>query len=224
MKILFAEDEHDLRDVVTAYLELQGHTVTAVENGQQALRAAMSDAFDAILMDVMMPVMDGLTAMRAIRESGNTMPALFLTAKGEVSDRVEGLDAGADDYLTKPFALEELNARLRALDRRRRDYRVRVLSFGSLQLDTEASELRARNAIGLSQKEVRLLCCLLSNTDRYISTDELLREVWPGESAGEETVIMYISFLGDKMKSIQADAFIEADRERGFRLREVQNV
>jgi len=224
MKILFAEDEHDLRDVVTAYLELQGHTVTAVENGQQALRAAMSDAFDAILMDVMMPVMDGLTAMRAIRESGNTMPALFLTAKGEVSDRVEGLDAGADDYLTKPFALEELNARLRALDRRRRDYRVRILSFGSLQLDTEASELRARNAIGLSQKEVRLLCCLLSNTDRYISADELLREVWPGESAGEETVIMYISFLGDKMKSIQADAFIEADRERGFRLREVQNV
>jgi len=224
MKILFAEDEQDLREVVKAYLELQGHTVTAVSNGQQAVNRTQTDAYDVIVMDIMMPVMDGITAMRKIRASGNTLPALFLTAKGEIQDRVEGLDAGADDYLTKPFALEELNARLRALDRRRRDYKVRTLSFGNLLLDTEVSEIRALNSIGLSQKEVRLLCCLLMNTDREMSAEELLAEVWPGENAGKELVWMYVSFLADKLKSIQADVTIEGDREHSFRLRETQHV
>ena len=224
MKILFAEDEKDLQEVVSAYLELQGHTVTAVDNGLEALNQSLADAYDVLVMDVMMPVMDGITAMRKIRESGNTLPALFLTAKSEVADRVEGLDAGADDYLTKPFAMEELNARLRALERRKRDYRVRVLSFGNVQLDTERSELRARNTIGLSQKEVRLLSCLLSNTDRALTPEELLREVWPGENARPDIVWVYTSFLGDKLKSIQANIVIDGDREHPFRLREIRHV
>ena len=143
MKILLAEDELDLREVVTAYLEYQGYHVTAVTNGAQAVEKAAADAYDAIVMDIMMPVMDGIAAMRAIRAAGNTVPAIFLTAKSQVADRVEGLDAGADDYLTKPFAMEELHARLRALYRRKREYKVRTLSFGNLELDTEASELRA---------------------------------------------------------------------------------
>ena len=220
MKILLAEDERDLREVVAAYLEYQGHHVVAVSNGAQAVEKAASDAFDAIVMDIMMPVMDGIAAMKEIRASGNTIPAIFLTAKAEVSDRVEGLAAGADDYLTKPFAMEELSARLRALNRRRRDYKVRTLSIGNLELDTETSELRAHNTIGLALKEVRLMCCLLSNTERAMSASELLDEVWPNEEATLETVWMYISFLNAKLESVQADVTIDGDREHPYRIRE----
>ena len=221
MKILFAEDETDLREVVTAYLEYQGYHVDAVVNGREATEKAASDAYDTIVMDVMMPEMDGITAMRRIRESGNMTPATFLTAKAEISDRVQGLDAGADDYLTKPFAMEELSARLRALGRRKREYQVRVMSFGNLKLDTEASEIRARNTIGLAHKEVRLLSCLLANTDREMTAEELLKEVWSNEPADSDTVWMYISFLRAKLQSIQANVTIEGDREQPFRLKEI---
>ena len=221
MKILFAEDENDLREVVTAYLEYQGYHVTAVCNGREAMMKAAADAYDTIVMDVMMPEMDGITAMRKIRETGNMTPAIFLTAKAEVADRVEGLDAGADDYLTKPFAMEELSARLRALGRRKRDYTVRVLAFGNLELDTEASEIRAKNSIGLAHREVRLLSCLLANTGREITAEELLKEVWNDEPADAETVWMYISFLRAKLQSIQANVTIEGDRDTPFRLKEI---
>ena len=221
MKILLAEDERDLQEVVTAYLEYQGHHVVAVSNGALAVEKASSDAFDAIVMDIMMPVMDGIAAMKEIRASGNTIPAIFLTAKAEISDRVEGLDAGADDYLTKPFAMEELGARLRALNRRRRDYKVRTLSIGNLELDTETSELRAHNTIGLASKEVRLMCCLLSNVDRSVSASELMEEVWFNEEATYETVWMYISFLKAKLESVQATVTIEGDREHPYRIREI---
>lgn len=224
MKILFAEDETDLREVVTAYLEYQGYHVDAVSNGRQAAEKAAADAYDTIVLDVMMPEMDGVTALRRIRETGNTTPAIFLTAKAEVADRVEGLDAGADDYLTKPFAMEELSARIRALGRRTREYRIRIQSFGNLELDLEASELRARNAIGLAHKEVRLLSCLLSNTDRSVSSEELLKEVWSNEPADSDTVWMYISFLRAKLRSVQANVAIEGDRNQPFRLKEIGYV
>ena len=221
MKILFAEDETDLREVVTAYLEYQGYTVIAVCNGQEALEKAKADAFDAMVLDVMMPVMDGITAMRRIREAGNLSPAIFLTAKSQVSDRVEGLDAGADDYLTKPFSMEELSARLRALERRKRDYKVRTLSFGNIVLDTEASELRAHNTIGLAYKEMRLLGCLITNSEREIPTTELLREIWAGEDADANTVWMYVSFLQAKLQSVQANIAISGDRGHSYQLREI---
>ncbi len=219
MKILLAEDELDLREVVTAYLEYQGYHVTAVTNGAQAVEKAAADAYDAIVMDIMMPVMDGIAAMRAIRAAGNTVPAIFLTAKSQVADRVEGLDAGADDYLTKPFAMEELHARLRALYRRKREYKVRTLSFGNLELDTEASELRAHNTIGLALKEVRLLSCLLSNADQALTAEQLLTEVWPGEGASEEVVWMYVSFLNAKLQSVRANVVIDGDRNTPYRVR-----
>ena len=220
MKILFAEDETDLREVVTTYLEYQGYTVIAVCNGQEAVKKAKTDAFDAMVLDIMMPVMDGITAMRRIREAGNLSPAIFLTAKSQVSDRVEGLDAGADDYLTKPFAMEELSARLRALERRKRDYKARSLSFGNIELDTEASELRARNTISLAYKEVRLLECLITNSEREIQAAELLREIWAGEDADVDTVWMYVSFLQAKLQSVQANVVISGDRGHSYQLRE----
>lgn len=221
MKILLAEDELDLQEVIAAYLDYCGHHVVAVSDGAQAVRKASEDAFDAIVMDVMMPVMDGIAAMRSIRETGNTVPAIFLTAKAEVSDRVEGLDAGADDYLTKPFAMEELDARLRALNRRRRDYQVRSLSFGNFVLDMEAEELRAHNTIGLSQREIRLLGRLLSNADRAMTVEELLEAVWPHEPVGAETVWMYVSFLNAKLQSVRANATIDGDQEHPYRIREI---
>ncbi len=224
MKILLAEDENDLREVVTDYLEYQGHAVRAVPDGQKALEAAQTDAFDVILMDIMMPVMDGLTAMRKLRERGDMTPAIFLTAKGEVADRVEGLDAGADDYLTKPFALEELGARLRAMLRRKRDYQVRVYSCGNTELDTETSELRAHNSIGLSQREVKLMSLLLSSRDRSFTTAELLSEVWREEDAKEDSVWMYITFLRAKLQSIRADCVIEGERGGSFRLKELEGA
>ena len=220
MKILFAEDETDLREVVTAYLEHQGYHVKAVCNGREAVENAASDAYDTLVLDVMMPEMDGVTAIRRIRETGNTTPAIFLTAKAEVADRVEGLDAGADDYLTKPFSMEELSARLRALGRRKQEYKVRVMCFGNLVLDTEASEIRALNTIGLAHREVRLLSCLLANTDREMTAEDLLKEVWNNEPADAETVWMYVSFLKAKLQSVQANVTIEGDRNHSFRLKE----
>lgn len=224
MKILFAEDETDLREVVTAYLEYRGDHVTAVGNGAEAVEKAKTDAYDAIVLDVMMPLMDGVTAMKQIRALGNTAPAIFLTAKSQIADRVEGLDAGADDYLTKPFAMEELSARLRALSRRRREYKLHTLSFGNIRLDTEQSELRARNTIGLAYKEVRLLSYLISRAGEEVTAQELLAEVWPNEGAGADVVWMYVSFLRGKLESVQASVTIDGDRERPFRLREIDDV
>lgn len=224
MKILLAEDENDLRDVVCAYLEMQGYRVEAVANGQEAADRAASGNYDAIVLDVMMPVMDGVTALRHIRANGNTAPALFLTAKAEVSDRVAGLDAGADDYLTKPFAMEELSARIRALGRRKRDYKVRIQTFGNLILDTETAELKAENTIGLAHKEVSLLSCLMSNADREMTVRELRDEVWPNEDADDDLVWMYVSFLQAKLQSVRSNVVIAGDRTRAFRLREADHV
>ena len=224
MKVLLAEDENDLREVVAAYLELQGYYVVSVANGAEAVKELDRDAYDAVVMDIMMPVMDGVTAMRKIREAGKVVPAIFLTAKSEVSDRVEGLDAGADDYLTKPFAMEELSARLRALYRRKRDYKTRLFSFGNLELDTEASELRAHNTIALALKEARLLGCLLSNTGQEWSADTLLSEVWPGEDVSPDLVQMYISFLNAKLASVRANAVIEKSAANNYRILEVSDV
>ena len=219
MKILLAEDEADLREVVTAYLEYQGNHVDAVGNGREAVAHAARDAYDAIVMDIMMPVMDGIAAMREIRRLGNTAPAIFLTAKSQVSDRVEGLDAGADDYLTKPFAMEELSARLRALNRRRREYKVRHMTFGNVELDTELSELRGHNTIGLALKEVRLLMCLMSHPDRDMTAREIMAEVWPNEEATEDVVWMYVCFANAKLESVQANAVISGDKRHPYRIR-----
>ena len=221
MKVLYAEDEIDLQEVVTAYLEFQGCHVTAVNNGAQAVEKGKADAYDAIVLDVMMPVMDGVTAIKKIREAGSTVPAIFLTAKSQVDDRVEGLDAGADDYLAKPFAMEELSARLRALSRRRREYRLRVMTFGDMELDTEQSELKARNTISLAFKEVRLLGYLMSRAGEEVTVRELIDEVWPGETVNPEVVWMYISFLRGKLQSVQASVIIDGDREHPFCLREI---
>lgn len=221
MKVLFAEDEADLQDVVTEYLVYQGYNVTAVSNGAEALDKAQSDAYDVMVFDVMMPVMDGITAMKKIRRMGDVTPAIFLTAKSQIEDRIDGLDAGADDYLTKPFSMEELAARLRALCRRKREYRIRKISFGNIELDMERSELRAVNTISLSMKEMRLLGSLIGHAGEEMTAGQLLDDVWPGENAGVDTVMLYISFLRGKLRSIRANVAIEGDKGTAFVIREI---
>ena len=218
MKILLAEDEDDLREVVSAYVEMAGFTVDTAENGAVAVEKAGSDAYDIIIMDIMMPVMDGITAMKKIRESGDITPAIFLTAKAEVSDRIEGLEAGADDYLTKPFSMEELVARLRAMMRRQRDYKPQTLSFHDIELDAEHGELRAHNSISLAHKEVRLLEYLINHAENPLSTAEIFERIWENEGKSFEIVWMYISFLRGKLSSIGTKATITGEKGGSFTL------
>ena len=219
MKILFAEDETDLREAIAEYLEIQGHHVTAVGDGKQAVEKASKDAFDVMLLDIMMPVMDGITAIKEIRRAGNNVPAIFLTAKSQVSDKVEGLDAGADDYLAKPFAMEELNARLRALYRRKRDYLANVMKIGNVVLDTEQAELRAVNSISISYRETRLFEFLISKQGERIEIRELKDEVWSDENADASVIWMYVSFLREKLKAIQANVALDGDCSGPFVLK-----
>ncbi len=212
MKILLAEDETDLAEVVSAMLTHSGYTVDAVSNGLEAVEKARSDAYDAILLDVMMPVMDGLAAVAEIRKSGNNTPVLFLTAKTEVDDRIAGLDAGADDYLTKPFAMGELLARVRAMTRRRGQYSPSIVTLQDLTLDTSRSELTWRNSISLAVREARLMELFMNNPGIAFSTEELLEKFWKNEDGSDaEAVWMYISFLRNKLKSVGSSLIISGE-------------
>ena len=204
MKILLAEDETDLAEVIKAMLEHSSYTVDAVENGALAAEHARSNAYDLIILDIMMPVMTGLEAVKEIRSHGILTPVLFLSAKAEVDDRINGLDAGADDYLTKPFAMGELLARVRAMTRRRADYTPRIITLHDVSLDMDKAELSCKNSISLAAKEIRLMELFMNNPDVEFTTDDLLERFWHDENADSDAVWMYISFLRNKLKSVGA--------------------
>ena len=187
MKILIAEDEEDLAEVIKAMLEHMGYTVDTAENGAVAVDLARSNIYELILLDVMMPVMDGLTAVQQIRALGILTPVLFLTAKTEVNDRIAGLDAGGDDYLTKPFAMGELLARVRAMTRRRNDYSPRIIMLDEVSLDLEKAELSCKNTISLASRELRLMEWFMNNPEREFSSEDLLDRFWQenGDADGE---------------------------------------
>ena len=219
MKILAAEDEEDLREVIKDVLEAGGYSVRTADNGDELLKAVTEESFDAIISDIMMPVKDGITAVKELRASGNDTPVLFLTAKTEVDDRIEGLDAGADDYLTKPFALGELLARVRAMTRRSREHAPRQLTLDNVTLDTEKEELSCHNSISLAAKESRLMELFMSNPEKDFSTSELYEKYWKNdENADEEAVWVYVSFLRNKLRSIGAKLTIEGEKGGSYRL------
>ena len=220
MKILLAEDETDLAEVLKAMLSHADYTVDAVENGALAVERARSDAYDLILMDWMMPVMNGLDAVKEIRRLGIYTPVLFLTAKAEVDDRISGLDAGADDYLSKPFAMGELLARVRAMTRRRGDYTPRVLTLNDVSLDMEKAELSCRNSISLAAREIRLMELFMNNPDVAFSTDDLLTRFWHDEEADSDAVWMYISFLRNKLKAVGATLVILGEEGGSYTLKQ----
>ncbi len=224
MKILLAEDESDLSEVLKAMLEHADYVVDTVENGAQAVERARTDAYDLIITDWMMPVMDGLDAVKEIRRLGILTPVLFLTAKAEVDDRISGLDAGADDYLSKPFAMGELLARVRAMTRRRNDYTPRVLKLNDVSLDVEKAELSCKNTISLASREIRLMELFMNNPDIFFSTEDLLERFWHEEDADSDAVWMYISFLRNKLKAIGATLVIAGEEGGSYSLKKAELI
>lgn len=219
MKILLAEDELDLSRAVTAVLTVQGFDVTCAYDGEQAFKESIKNAYDCMVFDIMMPKMDGIQALKAIRARGDITPVIMLTAKAEIDDRVTGLDAGADDYLTKPFAMKELVARINSQTRRFGSFNSTTLSFGNATLNTAQQELGAKNTIRLAKKEAQLMEFLILNAEKELSTDEIFRKVWREEEAQNTALVyMYISYLRSKLKSVNADITIEGEKDKAYKL------
>ena len=210
MKLLFAEDTEDLNRVVKAMFEHAGYSVDAVFDGEAALESVEKNGYDAVILDIMMPKRDGISVLRAMRERNINLPVLLLTAKAEVDDRVDGLNAGADDYLPKPFAMKELLARVNAMTRRRTHYDKKMVQVSNFTLNDDTLELKAENTVRLSIKEFELLQLLALNFDKSLETDYILERIWSGEpEADTDTVYLYISYLRRKLSGVAADAKIE---------------
>lgn len=219
MKVLVAEDEPQLLRVLTVAMEHAGYDVDPVDNGLKAVEHAKENSYDVIMLDIMMPVMDGITALKKIRESGDKTYILMLTAKAEVDDRVTGLDSGADDYLTKPFSLKELLARLRSKERREDDFTPNKLELGDVTLNVSKQELVSHNSIRLSGTETQLMNYFLLNQNKELSTEELLNHVWKNDiDANADVVWIYISYLRQKLQSIQSSVRIEGDKGGSYKL------
>ena len=217
MRLLLAEDEKDLSRALTAILEHSKYAVDAVYDGRTAVEKAQSNAYDAMIFDIMMPELDGIQALKIIRSKGDYTPVLLLTAKSEIEDRITGLDAGADDYLTKPFAMGELLARIRSMTRRTGSYSPKKLSVGSVVLDTEEQEISRENSIRLASKESKLMEYLMVNNGKKLSTEEIFTHVWGNDDNSNSKVVwMYISFLRSKLVSINADIEITGEENGSY--------
>ncbi len=219
MKLLFAEDTKDLNRAVTALLEHEKYEVDSVFDGEEALERINSSGYDGIILDIMMPKMDGMEVLKELRKRHILTPVLLLTAKAEIDDRVAGLDAGADDYLPKPFAMKELLARVRSMTRRHHMYDAESMNYGDIKIDPEKLELSSNNSIRLSVKEFELMQTLITNNDMALSTEILLERLWANEeSAVSDTVWLYISYLKGKLASVGSRIRIEGERGGSFKL------
>ena len=224
MRLLFAEDEKSLSRAITAILKKNHYEVDAVYDGEEALAYLECGTYDGAILDIMMPKKDGLTVLKEIRHQGNNTPVLMLTAKAEIDDRVLGLDSGANDYLTKPFATPELLARIRAMTRTQMAQNTSSLSFGNLSLNQAAFELSSPSgSYQLTNKEFQLLELLMANPGQVISSDRLFEKIWGYESDADPSVIwVYISYLRKKLTALNASVRIRAIRNAGYRLEEIQ--
>lgn len=224
MRLLFAEDEKSLSRAITAILKKNHYEVDAVYDGEEALAYLECGTYDGAILDIMMPKKDGLTILKEIRRQGINTPVLMLTAKAEIDDRVLGLDSGANDYLTKPFAAPELLARIRAMTRTQMTQNTSSLSFGNLSLNQTSFELSSPSAsYQLTNKEFQLLELLMANPGQVISSDRLFEKIWGYESDADPSVIwVYISYLRKKLTALNASVRIRAIRNAGYRLEEIQ--
>lgn len=219
MKILVAEDESQLLRVLTVAMEQAGYDVDPVDNGLKAVEHAKENSYDVIMLDIMMPVMDGITALKKIRESGDKTYILMLTAKAEVDDRVTGLDSGADDYITKPFSLKELLARLRSKERREDDFTPNELKLGDVTLNVSKQELVSHNSIRLNGTETQLMNYFLLNQNKELSTEEIFNHVWKNDTDSNSDIVwVYVSYLRQKLNSIQSSVRIEGDKGGSYKL------
>lgn len=220
MKLLLAEDEKEMSRALTAILEHSGYEVDAVFDGEAAVEKAAREAYDGMIFDIMMPKKDGVKALREIRAAGDVTPVIMLTAKTEIRDRITGLDAGADDYLTKPFAMGELLARLRSMTRRNSTFSPKKLTFGCVSLDLAEQELTGKSSIRLAGKESKLMEFLLQNPDKNLSTGDIFQRIWGDDPAADPKIVwMYISYLRQKLQAISADVMISGEEGGSFCLR-----
>ena len=226
MKILVAEDEIQMNRVLTTALTHEGYDVDSVYDGQAAIDMANENAYDVMVMDIMMPVKSGIEAVQEIRQTGNQSHIIMLTAMAEVDDRVTGLDAGADDYLTKPFSLKELLARLRSMSRRvDTNFTSNILTVGTVTLNVGEQELVSQNTIRLAVKESKMLEFFMLNVGKKLSTDQIFNHVWANDKDDPEIdngyVFIYVSYLRQKLKSIGANVVIEGEEMGGYELKEL---
>lgn len=224
MRILIAEDEVSIAKALKVMLEKDKYTVDIVYDGQDAYDFIMTTAYDVIVLDIMMPKMNGITVLTAVRKCGINTPALFLTAKTEIEDRVVGLDAGADDYLPKPFASSEFLARVRALARRSDIYAPSLITFGNVTLDCNRYIIRTnKNEIRLSNKEFQLMELFIRHPHQVFSTEHLMEKIWGFESDAEMDVVWtYIGFLRRKIRELSANIEIKTIRGAGYALEEIK--
>lgn len=224
MRLLLAEDEKELAKALTVIFKHNHYSVDTVYNGEDALQYLRTENYDAAILDVMMPKMDGITVLQKLRESGSTLPVLILTAKSEIDDRVLGLDAGADDYLTKPFAAKELLARIRAITRRKTDSADSVLRFGNISLDRTNFQLSSPyGSVRLANKEYQMLEMLMINAGQFISTERFMEKIWGYDSEAEINVVwVYLSNLRKRLSAVGANIQIKAARNQGYVLEETE--
>lgn len=221
MRILLAEDERSLSRAVIALLEKNNYSADAVYDGQEALEYLEAGNYDALILDLMMPKMDGLTVLRTLREQGNPIPVLILTAKSEVDDKVLGLDTGANDYLTKPFSTQELMARIRAMTRSQTGGQVTSrLTFGNITLDQATFELSSpAGSFRLANKEFQMMEMLMRNPRQIIPTERFLERIWGYDSEVELSVVwVYISYLRKKLSALRYNIQIKVTRNAGYSL------
>lgn len=220
MRLLLADDEVELTHVLKALLERQHYQVDVAQDGEEALEMALSRDYDAVILDVMMPRMDGLEALRRLRERGNAVPVLMLTAMNGVSDRVNGLDTGADDYLVKPFASSELLARIRALLRRPAARKTEELAFGNARLDQNSAELWVgEKRVQLSNKEFQLMELFFRNRRIVLPTEKILLYIW-NENTEINLVWVGVGALRKKLAQLEANVTIQSVRGIGYVLKE----
>ena len=224
MRILLAEDERSLSKALKAILTKSNYSVDCVFDGEEAVSYAMASEYDLVIMDIMMPKQDGISALKEIRSKGNSVPVLMLTAKAEIDDKVEGLDSGANDYLTKPFATKELLARIRVLTRQPQSAGDNILKFGNLTLDRGSFELSSpKGKYRLAGKEFQMMEMLMMNPGILISTEKFMDKIWGIDSeANISTAWTYISYLRKKLTALEADVQIKAVRNSGYTLEAVK--
>ena len=219
MKLLYAEDEQAMSEAVVDILTYHNYIVDAVYDGAEALDYARTERYDGIILDIMMPKMSGLEVLQILRAEGCRTPILLLTAKAEVEDQVQGLDLGADDYLPKPFSMQLLLARVRAMLRRREEFTPDVLTRGDLSLNQQTFELSCRGESVVLPKLEYQMMELLMRSPGYLSTEDLLVKVWGYETDAElGTVWVYISYLRKRLAALHANVTITAKRNVGYRL------
>lgn len=226
MRVLLAEDEQDLNEIITQKLSSDGYSVDRCFDGQEAIDILSYTDYDAVILDIMMPKADGYQVLRSLRDAGKATPVLFLTARDSVSDRVKGLDSGANDYLVKPFSLEELSARLRAMTRTSFGITSNLLSVADLSMDCAAHTVtRGGKEIALSAKEYALLEYLMHNEGIVLSREKIEDHIWNFDYEGGTNVVdVYISYLRKKIDGGQGQKLIHTIRGKGYVLREAKKV